>query len=81
MSRASSIIDLTPFLNRRVRIRVQDREVSGVLKAFDRIPNIVLDEAREESCGGRALGVTIVRGQMMTSVLPDDLQPVENPFG
>lgn len=80
MERTKSIIDLSESLNSRIRITIHDREIIGTLKAFDKIPNLVLDDAIEVSMGDRLLGVVIVRGQMITSILPELLTPTENPF-
>lgn len=74
-----SIIDLGEYLHTKVRVfLVGGKEVSGILKSFDKIPNLVLDEAEEE--GGRHLGVVILRGPLISAVMPDSLSPVENPF-
>ena len=80
MQKIGSIIDLSSFLNQRIRVKSHDREITGVRKAFDKIPNIVLDEAREVSYQNRELGVTIVRGQMITSILPEEVKQIPNPF-
>lgn len=75
-----SIIELGEMLNTRIRVKLNGREVSGVLKAFDRVPNLVLDESIEVSLDNRELGIVIVRGQMISAILPDKVEEIENPF-
>lgn len=75
-----TIIDLAELLNTRVRVKLIGREVAGLLKSYDKIPNLVLDEAVEVSLEGRELGIVVLRGQMIQSIMPDCLVEIENPF-
>ena len=75
-----SIIEVGEMLNTRIRVKLLGREVSGILKAFDKVPNLVLDEAVEVSFENRELGIVIVRGQMVSAILPDKVEEIENPF-
>jgi small nuclear ribonucleoprotein (snRNP)-like protein len=75
-----TIIDLSEFLNTRIRVKLTGREVSGTLKSYDKIPNLVLEDTIEHSCDNRDLGIVILRGQMIFSIMPDKLEQIENPF-
>ena len=75
-----SIIDMSGYLNTRIKVKLAGREVSGILKSYDKIPNLVLEEAIEDTSNGRQLGIVIIRGQMVISIMPDQLEPIENPF-
>jgi U6 snRNA-associated Sm-like protein LSm7 len=47
-----AILDLGRFVDKEVRIKFQGgREVGGVLKGYDQLQNLVLDEVREEPTG------------------------------
>ena len=44
----NSVVDLGKYMDQRVRIRFQGgREVDGILKGFDKLDNVVLDECVE----------------------------------
>ena len=44
----SSVVDLAKYMDQRVRVRFQGgREVDGILKGFDKLDNVVLDECIE----------------------------------
>lgn len=75
-----TIIDLSEFLNTRIRVKLTGREVSGTLKAYDKVPNLVLEDTVEHSSEDRDLGIVILRGQMIFSIMPDKLEQIENPF-
>ena len=58
-----------------------DREVSGILKAYDRIPDLVLQETIEHrEQGDRELEITIIRGPLIKTIMPNELSETENPF-
>lgn len=78
----ASIIDLSPLLNTKIRVKLQGgREVCGTLKSYDRIPNIVIEDTKEfRTKGDRELGIVIVRGPLITCIMPDSVTSVENPF-
>jgi U6 snRNA-associated Sm-like protein LSm7 len=79
----ASIIDLESYFNHRIRVKfVGHREVSGVLKAYDKVPNLVLENATEHRAqGDRDLGIVIVRGSLITSLCPAaSYAATENPF-
>jgi U6 snRNA-associated Sm-like protein LSm7 len=59
--------------------------VVGVLKGFDPLMNLVLDESAEVASEGpadrRALGLLVARGTNVTSICPEDeMIEIENPF-
>lgn len=44
----NAVIDLAKYIDQRVRVKFQGgREIDGVLKGFDKLDNIVLDECIE----------------------------------
>ena len=75
-----TIIDLKDYLNTKIRVKMTGREISGILKSYDKIPNLVLEDAVENSFEDRELGIVIVRGQMILSIMSDELNLIENPF-
>ncbi|KAJ9112283.1 hypothetical protein QFC19_000702 [Naganishia cerealis] len=47
-----AILDLGRFVDKEIRVKFQGgREVVGVLKGYDQLQNLVLDEVREEPTG------------------------------
>lgn len=57
--------------------------VTGLLKGFDGLVNLVLDECVEyfEGAGSRTLGLVVCRGPNVTTICPEDsLVEIENPF-
>lgn len=78
-----TIIDLQSYFQQTIRVKIAGgRVITGVLKSYDKIPNLVLDEATEiRSTGNRQLGVVIVRGphiQLIT--LEEGVKDTTNPF-
>lgn len=74
---------LGPFLSLPPRAR----QVTGVLKGYDDILNLVLDETQEAPREGsqgsetRPLGLTVCRGTCVMLVAPaDGLEAIANPF-
>mmetsp|Transcript_28662 Transcript_28662/g.50999 ORF Transcript_28662/g.50999 Transcript_28662/m.50999 type:complete len:91 (-) Transcript_28662:894-1166(-) len=79
----TSIIDLESYFNHHIRVKfVGHREVSGTLKAYDKVPNLVLENAVEHRAkGNRDLGIVIVRGSLITALSPEEnYRATENPF-
>jgi len=61
------------------------REVTGVLKGYDQLLNLVLDEVEEQlsepSPRTRALGLVVLRGPTITLLSPvDGFEEIANPF-
>lgn len=49
-----AVVDFAKYADMRVRVRLQGgREVEGVLKGFDKLDNLVLDESIEYLRGNR----------------------------
>uniref|UniRef100_A0A915PI49 U6 snRNA-associated Sm-like protein LSm7 n=1 Tax=Setaria digitata TaxID=48799 RepID=A0A915PI49_9BILA len=87
-----SIVDLSRFIDKKVRVKFQGgREASGILKGYDALINLVLDNAveyvrdtedpqkvTEET---RQLGLIVARGTAITVVAPNDgIEQIANPF-
>lgn len=89
-----SILDLSKFVDKGVKVKMTGgREVTGTLKGYDQLLNLVLDDAVEhlrdpadharqhESGKTRKLGLAVSRGTSVMCVGPlDGLEEVENPF-
>ena len=85
--------DIAKYADRRVRVKFNGgREVDGVLKGFDKLDNLVLDECIEYIRDAedpmvvtdqtRALGLVVCRGTQVCLISPvDGLEEIENPFG
>jgi U6 snRNA-associated Sm-like protein LSm7 len=87
-----SVLDLARFIDRGVRVKLSGgREVTGTLKGYDQLLNLVLDEAIEHlrdaedalkiSEETRKLGLLVCRGTsvMVVSAL-DSMEEIANPF-
>src|SRR5579884_3150265 len=87
-----SIVDLSKYLEKSVRVKFQGgREVTGVLKGYDPLLNLVLDncleylrdpedpsKVTEET---RSLGLVVCRGTGVVVVCPTDgFESIPNPF-
>jgi small nuclear ribonucleoprotein (snRNP)-like protein len=75
-----SVIELGEYLNTKITVQVGDSVVVGKLKSYDRVPNLVLEDAVESSCNDRELGIVLVRGQMISAIIPSEVKEIENPF-
>ncbi|KIM90047.1 hypothetical protein PILCRDRAFT_60395, partial [Piloderma croceum F 1598] len=84
-----AILDLSKYVNERIRVKFTGgREVTGILKGYDQLLNLVLDEVQEEVQGAgihhlhiRSLGLTVLRGPTITLLSPvDGLEEIANPF-
>ncbi|KII83642.1 hypothetical protein PLICRDRAFT_119166, partial [Plicaturopsis crispa FD-325 SS-3] len=86
------ILDLSKYVNERIRVKFTGgREVTGILKGYDQLLNLVLDEVQEEVQGApqmpapevhvRSLGLTVLRGPTVTILSPvDGSEEIANPF-
>jgi U6 snRNA-associated Sm-like protein LSm7 len=91
MSRSDSL-DLAQNIDKPVRVKFQGgREVTGILKGYDQLANIVLDMSveslRDESDPytltgeTRDLGLVVCKGKSVMCIMPDDgMEEIENPF-
>jgi len=81
-----AILDLAKYANARIRVKFTGgREVTGVLKGYDQLFNLVLDEVEEQVQDPepriRMLGLTVLRGPTITLLSPvDGLEEISNPF-
>ena len=90
--RGNSILDLSPHMGKRVRVRFQGgREVVGVLRGYDPMVNIVIDDTVEHlrssadpyiaSGETRELGRVVCRGTNVTMCAPEEgYEEIANPF-
>lgn len=45
---SKSILDLSKFLNKEIRVKIcGGRDVTGILRGYDGVTNIVLDDTKE----------------------------------
>ncbi|KAK9803369.1 hypothetical protein WJX73_010180 [Symbiochloris irregularis] len=92
MSRKENALDLAKFVDKGVRVKLAGgREVEGVLKGYDQLLNLVLDQTTEYlrdkddpsriSNDTRKLGLTVCRGTAVMMVSPTSgTQEISNPF-
>ena len=92
MATKSIVIDLEKCIDKEVRVTFQGgRVVRGVLKGFDQLVNIVLDDCVEEmhdpddpykkTDERRRLGLVVCRGLQVSLVAPvDGMEEIANPF-
>ncbi len=86
------VIDFAKYADLRVRVRFQGgREVEGVLKGYDKLDNLVLDDSVEflrdpndpsqVTDKTRSLGLIICRGTQVSLICPsDEMIEIANPF-
>lgn len=87
-----SIVDLSKYLDKSIRVKFSGgREASGILKGYDALLNLVLDntveylrdaddpmKVTEET---RPLGLVVCRGTGVVVISPvDGLESIPNPF-
>lgn len=83
----SVVVDLEKYMQARVRVCVGQRVCVGVLKGFDPLLNVVLDDAVEVvtlpdgSEVNRPLGLLVCRGPNVSLISPFvGMKQIENPF-
>ncbi|KAH0834061.1 U6 snRNA-associated Sm-like protein LSm7 [Lanmaoa asiatica] len=85
-SKREAILDLSKYVNERIRVKFTGgREVTGILKGYDQLLNLVLDEVEEELQEPephiRMLGLVVLRGPTITLLSPvDGSEEIANPF-
>ncbi|KAL2269394.1 hypothetical protein VTJ83DRAFT_1578 [Remersonia thermophila] len=83
-----NILDLKKYMDKRVTAKFNGgREVTGVLKGYDALMNLVLDDVEEtlrDDEGNevtRPLGLVVVRGTLLVMLSPvDGSEVIANPF-
>eukprot|EP00894_Picocystis_sp_ML_P003786 jgi/Pico_ML_1/54303/g4671.t1 len=91
-ARKDTAIELKGCIDQAVRVKLAGgREVEGVLKGYDQMLNLVLDDAVEYlrdpddpmtlTDKKRRVGLTVCRGTAVTFVCPrDGMREIANPF-
>jgi len=75
-------------MDKQMRVKFNGgREVTGTLKGFDQLMNVVLDDVKEimrDEDGNettRSLGLVVARGTLLVLISPvDGSEEIENPF-
>ncbi|KAF5391963.1 hypothetical protein D9757_003285 [Collybiopsis confluens] len=81
-----AILDLSKYVNERIRVKFTGgREVTGVLKGYDQLLNLVLDDVEEQvelpEPRVRSLGLVVLRGPTIILLSPvDGSEEIANPF-
>ncbi|KAJ0961741.1 hypothetical protein J5N97_000060 [Dioscorea zingiberensis] len=91
--RKETVLDLAKFVDKGVQVKLTGgRQVTGTLKGYDQLLNLVLDEAIEflrdsddplkTTDQTRRLGLIVCRGTAVMLVSPTDgTDEIANPFG
>mmetsp|Transcript_368 Transcript_368/g.1071 ORF Transcript_368/g.1071 Transcript_368/m.1071 type:complete len:97 (+) Transcript_368:353-643(+) len=92
MSKKENALDLAKFVDKGVRVKLSGgREVEGVLKGYDPLLNLVLDQTKEflrdpddplrVTDDTRNLGLIVCRGTAVMMVAPSSgMEQIDNPF-
>ncbi|KAF1830430.1 U6 snRNA-associated Sm-like protein LSm7 [Decorospora gaudefroyi] len=83
-----NILDLSKYLDKQITVKFSGgREVIGILKGYDQLMNLVLDEVKEaltDEDGNiryRKLGLIVARGTLLVVISPvDGSEEISNPF-
>ncbi|KAG7087449.1 hypothetical protein E1B28_013415 [Marasmius oreades] len=81
-----AILDLSKYVNEKIRVKFTGgREVTGLLKGYDQLLNLVLDEVEEiieePEPRKRSLGLAVLRGPTIVLLSPvDGSEEIANPF-
>ncbi|KAJ3709605.1 U6 snRNA-associated Sm-like protein LSm7 [Lentinula raphanica] len=84
--RREAILDLSKYVNERIRVKFTGgREVTGMLKGYDQLLNLVLDDVEEDvelpQPRKRSLGLAVLRGPTIILLSPvDGSEEIANPF-
>jgi len=90
--RKESILDLSKYLEKNIRVKFAGgREAAGVLKGYDPLLNLVLDNTTEVlrdpddpyklTDDTRMLGLVVCRGTSVVLICPvDGMESIPNPF-
>ncbi|KAG9511156.1 U6 snRNA-associated Sm-like protein LSm7, partial [Fragariocoptes setiger] len=92
VKKKESIINFSKYIDKKVRVKFQGgREVTGKLKGYDQLLNLVIDgtvehlrDPEDESKvteKTRSLGLVVCRGPTIVVVCPEDgHETISNPF-
>jgi len=86
-----SILDLSKYMDKKIRVKFNGgREVTGSLKGYDPLLNLVLDDTEEQLRDPednhllndvRSLGLIVCRGPAVILISPvDGTEEIANPF-
>ncbi|KAJ5551705.1 Ribonucleoprotein LSM domain eukaryotic/archaea-type [Penicillium sp. DV-2018c] len=83
-----NILDLNKYIDKEVQVKFNGgREVTGVLKGYDQLMNLVLDDVKETmrddegNTSTRSLGLIVARGTLIVLISPaDGSEEIPNPF-
>jgi len=83
-----AILDLAKYMDKRIIVKFSGgREVTGSLKGYDQLMNLVLDEVKETMRDdegneqSRDLGLVVARGPLLVLIAPvDGTEQIPNPF-
>ncbi|GAA5917081.1 hypothetical protein JCM8208_003256 [Rhodotorula glutinis] len=89
-----AILDLAKYVDKQIRVKFTGgREVVGVLKGYDQLLNLVVDDIEETlndpatglpfvPARSRSLGLAVLRGTSLVVISPlDGSEEIANPFG
>ncbi|KAJ5682621.1 hypothetical protein N7462_005786 [Penicillium macrosclerotiorum] len=83
-----NILDLNKYMDKEVQVKFNGgREVTGTLKGYDQLMNLVLDDVKESmrdeegNQTTRSLGLIVARGTLIVLISPaDGSEEIPNPF-
>ncbi|PBP28315.1 LSM domain-containing protein [Diplocarpon rosae] len=83
-----NILDLGKYMDKQITVKFTGgREVTGTLKGYDALMNLVLDDVSEVlhddegNTSTRPLGLVVARGTLLVLVSPvDGSEEIQNPF-
>ncbi|KAM0711404.1 hypothetical protein Q7P35_002144 [Cladosporium inversicolor] len=83
-----NILDLNKYMDKAMTVKFNGgREVTGTLKGYDQLMNLVLDNVEEvtrdeeANTSTRSLGLLVARGTLLVLIAPvDGSEEIENPF-
>ncbi|CRK43383.1 hypothetical protein BN1723_005635 [Verticillium longisporum] len=83
-----NILDLGKYMDKKITVKFNGgREVTGTLKGYDALMNLVLDDVEEVMRDDegkentQSLGLVVARGTLLVLVSPvDGSEPIANPF-
>ncbi|EME85827.1 uncharacterized protein MYCFIDRAFT_181789 [Pseudocercospora fijiensis CIRAD86] len=83
-----NILDLAKYMDKDITVKFNGgREVTGTLKGYDQLMNLVLDNVKETTrdedgnTSTRNLGLLVARGTLLVLISPvDGSEEIANPF-